>query len=321
MIRKIAACLLLGVSACTIIPDDSLTELPANFQVRQLKIDFNNKNTGEQKQIDVNVTRSIENIEINWPTDIDIFFYNKNASKSVYQLNTAGYAEKITTTFVDGKEIVDEIVYDGSNRIAELRNSFFNDRLKFFYKNNQLDSIAKTRILANGTTQTGFYKRTAENTFISIFPFNSGQAYSLNYEIFGNCSCEVTSPTANELNKTGYSISDQINFYNNSYYLDINFRQTLNNQFCKKVFSNYTSESGLNYVGQPSYRGSNSSDCYNTGQTFISVFTLIPAIVPNFSAAYFATLNSELKWINSNPAKISDWIVTGFFYSYAPVSK
>lgn len=320
MIRKIAACLLLGVSACTIIPDDSLTKLPTNVQVSQLNIKFSKENSTEAKEVTVKLIRSAQKIEINWPADVDIFFYDKNASKSVYQLNAAGYAEKITTTFVDGKEIVDEIVYNGNNRITELRNSFFNDRLKFYYKNDQLDSIAKTRTLPNGTIQTGFYKRTDVDKFVSIFPFNSGQGYSLNYNFIGNCSCDANTPAANELNKTGYFFSDQIDQYSNSYFLETDYRQTLNNQYCSKVFTNSTSESGTNFYNKPNFRYNYSTDCYNSGQNYFSTFSLIPEIVPDFSSAYLATVDSELKWINSNSTKTPNWLFE-IYYNYTPISK
>lgn len=317
MVRKISVYLFFCLSACTIIPDDALDKLPEQVVVSGLEIRFRNETTGEQKVAPAKLNRSAQKIEINWPEDVDIFFYNKNVSKSVYQLNTAGFTEKITTTFIDGSEIVDEIVYDGSNRITQLKNSFFNDNLKFFYIGDQLDSIAKTRTLPGGSTQTGFYKRTDADKFVSIFPFNSGQAYSLFFSYIGECTCEATAPVANELNKTGYTYSNQDSPYYSGFYLETIYRQQIGSNYCNKTFSSTFSESNRNFFSKSNYRENYSFDCANPGKNYLSVFLLIPETVPDFLSVYLATVDSEVKRLNINP-KTSDWVL-GAYYTYSPL--
>jgi hypothetical protein len=321
MFRKIPLCLLFLLAACTIIPDDAVEDFPKDVRVSQLMLSFSNEGTGEFKYITVKLVLTTNKIEINWPADIDIFFYNKSMVKTTYQLNNAGYATKITTSFVDGKEMVDELVYDGNNRITEIKNSFFNDNLKLYYANNQLDSISKIRTLPNMTTQSGFYKRIDESNFVSIFPFNKGQSYSLYNNFYGNCECTGNAPVSNELNKTGYSFTKSSDSYGNQFYTNNNYTQFLNNQYCKQTFSSSVSESGKNFYNKPRYLYSFTSFCYSTEDNYLNSYLLLPEVIPDYTSPYLATVDSEVRWINSNSAKTSKWILVGIDYGYTPSSK
>jgi hypothetical protein len=322
MLRKIPVCLLFCLAACTIIPDDALEDFPKDVRVNQLTVKFLNEDTGEYKHITVKPVLTTNKIEITWPADIDIFFYNKNLVKTTYLLNNAGYATKITTSYADGKEIVDELVYDGNNRVTELKNSFFNENLKFYYLNSQLDSISKIRTLPNMTTQSGFYKRVDESNFVSIFPFNKAQSYSLNRNFHGSCECTSNAPVPNELNKTGYTFSNLSDSYYNQFYTDNNYIQFLNNQYCKQVFTNSVFEGGKNFYSKPRYLDSFASYCYSTSNdNYINSYLLFPGVIPDFTTLYLATIDNEVRWINSNTAKTSKWSLAGIDYGYAPSSK
>jgi hypothetical protein len=318
MLRKIPMCLLFCLAACSIIPDDAVENLPKDVRVNKLTLRFNNVSTGEYKYITVKPVITTTKIEINWPADIDILFYNKNMVKTTYQLNNAGQATSVITTFEDGKSIIDELVYDGNNRVIELKNSFFNDNLKFFYSNNQLDSISKTRTLPNTTTQSGFYKRIDEFSFVSIFPFNKAQSYSLYNIFYGNCECNSNAPAPNELNKTGYSLTQSNEIYGNQFYTNNSYTQFLNNQYCKSIFSNSVSTGGKNFYNKPRYLDSFASFCYSDGDNYINSYLLLPEIIPDYTSLYLATVDSEVKWINSNSAKTSKWNLVGIDYGYAP---
>ncbi len=317
MLRKIPLCLLFLLTACSIIPDDAVEDFPKDVQVSQLTLRFVNEDTGEYKYIAVKLVLAANKVEINWPADIDIFFYNKNMVKTIYQLNSAGYATKITTSFADGKEIVDELVYDGSNRIIELKNSFFNDNLLFYYSNNQLDSISKIRTLPNTTTQSGFYKWIDESNLLSIFPFNKSQGYSLSNNFYGNCECTSISPAPNELNKTGYSFTQSDDFYGNQFYTNSSYTQFLNNQYCKNYFYNSVSTGGKNFYEKPRYLDSFASFCYSDSD-YLNSYLLLPEVIPDYTSLYLATVDSEVKWIASNSAKTSKWNLVGIDYGYAP---
>lgn len=321
MLRKIPLCFLFCLAACTIIPDDALEDLPKDVIVSQFTVRFSNEDTGEYKYIIVKPVFTANKIEINWPADMDIFFYNKSLVKTTYLLNNGGYATKITTLFADGKEIIDELVYDGSNRVTELKNSFFNDNLKFYYINNQLDSISKIRTLPNMTTQTGFYKRVDESNFISIFPFNKAQSYSFNQSFYGSCNCSVSAPVPNELNKTGYSVSNSNDFYYNQFYVDLNYTQFLNNNYCKQVFTSSIYSGSNNFYNKPRYLDGFVSYCYSTGDNYLSSYLLLPEAIPDFTSLYLATIDNEVRWTKSNSAKTSKWNLVGIDYSYAPSSK
>jgi hypothetical protein len=318
MLRKIPMCLLFCLAACTIIPDDAVEDFPKDVRVNQLTLRFINEDTGEYKYIASKLVLATNKIEIIWPADIDIFFYNKNMVKTTYQLNSAGNATKITTSYADGIEIVDEIAYDGNNRITELKNSFFNDNLKFYYSNNQLDSISKIRTLPNMTTQSGFYKRIDETNYVSIFPFNKTQSYSLYNIFYGNCECTSSAPAPNELNKTGYSFSQSNDVYGNQFYTNNNYMQFLNNQYCKNIFSNSVSIGGENFYEKPRYLDSFASLCYSDGDNYLNSYLLLPEVIPDYALLYLATVDSEVKWINSNSAKTSKWNLVGIDYGYAP---
>jgi hypothetical protein len=318
MLRKIPMCLLFCLAACTIIPDDAVEDFPKDVRVNQLTLRFMNEDTGEYKYIASKLVLATNKIEIIWPADIDIFFYNKNMVKTTYQLNSAGNATKITTSYADGIEIVDEIAYDGNNRITELKNSFFNDNLKFYYSNNQLDSISKIRTLPNMTIQSGFYKRIDETNYVSIFPFNKTQSYSLYNIFYGNCECTSSAPAPNELNKTGYSFSQSNDVYGNQFYTNNNYTQFLNNQYCKNIFSNSVSTGGKNFYEKPRYLDSFASFCYSDGDNYLNSYLLHPEVIPDYASLYLATVDSEVKWINSNSAKTSKWNLVGIDYGYAP---
>jgi hypothetical protein len=318
MLRKIPMCLLFCLAACTIIPDDAVEDFPKDVRVNQLTLRFMNEDSGEYKYIASKLVLATNKIEIIWPADIDIFFYNKNMVKTTYQLNSAGNATKITTSYADGIEIVDEITYNGNNRITELKNSFFNDNLKFYYSNNQLDSISKIRTLPNMTTQSGFYKRIDETNYVSIFPFNKTQSYSLYNIFYGNCECTSSAPAPNELNKTGYSFSQSNDVYGNQFYTNNNYTQFLNNQYCKNIFSNSVSTGGKNFYEKPRYLDSFASFCYSDGDNYLNSYLLLPEVIPDYTSLYLATVDSEVKWINSNSAKTSKWNLVGIDYGYTP---
>jgi hypothetical protein len=318
MLRKIPMCLLFCLAACTIIPDDAVEDFPKDVRVNQLTLRFMNEDTGEYKYIASKLVLATNKIEIIWPADIDIFFYNKNMVKTTYQLNSAGNATKITTSYADGIEIVDEITYNGNNRITELKNSFFNDNLKFYYSNNQLDSISKIRKLPNMTTQSGFYKRIDETNYVSIFPFNKTQSYSLYNIFYGNCECTSSAPAPNELNKTGYSFSQSNDVYGNQFYTNNNYTQFLSNQYCKNIFSNSVSTGGKNFYEKPRYLDSFASFCYSDGDNYLNSYLLLPEVIPDYASLYLATVDSEVKWINDNSAKTSKWNLVGIDYGYAP---
>ncbi len=321
MLRKISFCLLLCANACTIIPDDALEDFPKDVRINKLTLKLFNEDTGEYKSITVKPVLTTNKIEINWPSDIDIFFYNKSITKTIYQLNSAGYATSITTLFTDGKEIVDELVYDGNSRITELKNSFFKDNLKFFYSNNQLDSISKIRTLPNMTTQSGFYKRIDESNFVSIFPFNKAQSYTLTQSFYGSCDCSNNAPVPNELNKTSYSFSASNDLYFSQFYSSNDFIQFLNNQYCKRVFSNSVYQGSMNFYGKPGNLDCFATSCYSQGDNYLNSYLLLPEVIPDMSSLYLATVDSEVRWINSNSAKPSNWNLVGIDYGYAPSSK
>lgn len=308
-------------TACTIIPDDAVEDFPKDVRVSQLSLRFFSEDTGEYKYITVTPVLTINKIEINWPADIDIFFYNKNLVKTIYQLNDAGYTTSITTLFSDGIEIVDEIMYDGANRVTELNNSFFGDNLKFYYSNNQLDSISKTRTLPNMTTQSGFYKRVDESNFVSIFPFNKAQGYSLSQSFYGSCDCTNNIPVPNELNKTGYSLTKSNDPYNDQFYTDNNYTQFLNNQYCRQVFSNSVYQGSKNFYNKPGYLDSYANYCYSVGDNYLNTYLLLPQVTPDLTSLYLASVDNEVRWIKSNSAKTSKWNLEGIEYSYAPSSK
>lgn len=321
MLKKLSFCLLLCATACTIIPDDAFEDFPKDVQVSQLSLRFFNEDTGEYKYITVKPVLTINKVEINWPADIDIFFYNKNLVKTIYQLNNAGYATSITTLYSDGIEIVDEIVYDGSNRVTELKNSFFQDNLKFYYSNNQLDSISKMRTLPNMTTQTGFYKRVNESNFVSIFPYNKAQSYSLSQTSYGSCNCTSNAPVANELNKTGYSLAKSNDPYYDQFYTDNNYTQFLNNQYCRQVFSNSIYQRSKNFYDKPGSLDSYVNYCYSAGDNYLNSYLLLPQVLPELTSLFLASVDSEVRWIKSNSANISKWNLEGIDYSYTPSSK
>ncbi len=310
--------MLFCLTACTIIPDDALENLPKDVQISQLKLRFLNEDSGNYKEATVKTVLTARKIEINWPAEIDIFFYNKSMVKTIYELNNAGYATKITTLYEDGKEIVDEIVYDGSNRVTELKNSFFNDNLKFYYSNNQLDSISKMRTLPNTTIQSGFYKRIDESHFVSIFPFNKAQSYSLTNSFYGSCDCSGYAPVPNELNKTGYSFIKSNDPYYTQFYTDNNYTQFLNSQYCKQVFSQSIYEANKNFYGKPRNLECFANHCYSGGDSYLSSYLLLPQVIPDFISLYLATVDSEVRWINSNSANTSKWNLAGIDYGYAP---
>ncbi|MBL7871964.1 MAG: hypothetical protein JNM78_10160 [Cyclobacteriaceae bacterium] len=321
MLRKIPVCLLFCLVACTIIPDDTLEDFPSDVRVNQLTLRFLHEDTGENKYVVVKPVLTSNKIEINWPVDIEILFYNKSLVKTIYQLNTAGFATKITTSFSDGKEIIDEIVYDGANRVIELKNSFFNDSFKFYYSNNQLDSISKIRTLPNMTTQAGFFKRIDDLYMVSIFPFNKAQSYTLNLNFHGSCACTPGAPVPNELNKTSYSFLKTVESYYTQIFTDMNYTQFLGNQYCKQVFSNSVFEGNRNFYGKPTYMDRYASFCYSEEDSYLNSYLLFPEVIPDSPSLFLATVDSEVRWMKSNAPKTSKWNLMGVDYTYAPFSK
>jgi hypothetical protein len=310
--------LLFFALGCTIIEDDYLEDLPEDVWVKNISIlYYDDSAAGEPKKVTANVMNSSNKIELTFTSGIDFLFLNSKVSKITYQLNINGYAEKITSSFENGTIIVDDLLYNSKGQIIEMSNSFFKDKLKLFYKNNELDSVAKTRTLANNTTQNGFFKRTTsdnplEEYFISIFPFDNTEPYTLDLDFY-SCASGGATPDSNTVNKTSYVLSDSTQ---NSRYAYTGFQQILNSVYSEQYFNRAFESYYTNYFGKPDYLFINSVGCESINTNHVDIYSLFPEIVPDVLLTHVISIENSVKWMNSNSGKSPDFRLQSIEYSY-----
>jgi hypothetical protein len=322
--------LLFFALGCTIIEDEYLDELPAAVKPSKIELIYRPYNVSEygEKILTADVIHSANQVVVNWPQGVDVFFYNKNATKTVYQINSNGLADKITTTFADGTIIEDILTYNADKQVVELSSSFFKDNLKLFYKNNVLDSVAKTRTV-NNVTQIGFYKRVSSTEMYSIFPFDNTKPYDKTFSAGLDCGSGGTLPAnMNTFNKSEL-LNTQSEEQNTEYYfqgsLNFNYNVSTTSTNCDKYFTEGI-YGYLNYYSQPSYYyfyfGECSLTCGNSINGYLNIYKVLPTLVPDFLTLNQLTAENELEWMVKNRAQENqDWLISELRYSYQPASK
>jgi hypothetical protein len=95
----------------------------------------------------------------------------------------------------------------------------------------------------------------------------------------------------------------------------------LNNQYCRQVFSHSIYQGDKNFYSKPGYLDSYASFCYSVDDNYLNSYLLLPEVIPDLKSLYLASVDSEVRWIKSNSAKISKWNLDGIDYSYTPSSK
>lgn len=321
--------LLTTLFSCSIISDDHLDKLPDDVHVREVEIVYGrwvgNPPVYETKRLGSKLIITGNTIEMNWPVGVDFFFLDKKVSKTTILLNGADYAEKITSVFDDGSEIIDELKYNSSNQVIELTNSFFKDNLKLFYKNNIIDSVTKTRTLANNTTQFGFYKQIDAENMISVFPYDNTKSYSALATISNGCTSGGSFPSNNnDFNKTVYKSlvesTEDYGYYSNENFI-IDYQQRVNNLYYQN-YINLSSYKAINYFGKTYSTGLQAYECGGslTGG-YMNIFMLLPDLVPDPNLLYRITIENEVKWVNNNPKTQTEWWINSLQYKFKPFTK
>ncbi len=318
--------LLVLTSGCTILSDDDLDDLPEAIRANKIELVYSNSVDDTEKRQSAPITYSGNVVEINWPADVDVFFYNRDITKTVYHLNAKGWAEKVTNTFEDGTVMEDVITYNATDQVVELTNSFFKDKLLFYYKNNAVDSVAKSR---NSMTQFGFYKLGFEDEYsryyYCVFPLDETKPYQS-----AGFYCNDYPIESNELNMSSYSQSKQ-----DEQYEKYGISQSIYTTFTiEGEFTNCTNIYVCNIGGYYNFYGvlntldigvGSTNDCYYCGfgnQGYLNSYIIMPLLFPDNSILNMVSTDNELKWITKNNGfkQELESLIQGVRYQFEPIN-
>ena len=136
-------------------------------------------------------------------------------SRTTVVINNDKRITEMTTQF-DGSGFTDFFEYDQQKRLSKARREDASNGIEyvatFFYStgNASVDSISlELSVTANNqqAKQTGFFKKANASTYVSIFPFDKTQAYTLMDSYFDATS--AFSESKNDLNKWFHTLTRQ----------------------------------------------------------------------------------------------------------------
>jgi hypothetical protein len=195
--RKAFAMACCFLTACSILPEDSFTDIPrARLQTITIT-----SNTGKDpvtgNDLDpeefpsltafADVTAESSNkITIDWSGDLNLFWFSSPVVKTEYQFNSDDLVSEIVLTMENNVVQTETFTYNNDGNLKKMVANFDDSFLAvydFFYVDGVLDSISKYTEYGS-YINTGFFKRNYNadpglNKFSFIYPFTENSEWSV----------------------------------------------------------------------------------------------------------------------------------------------